>query len=282
MLLIKLHLCAFAQSEESDFNTNFAFSVHSIDDFFDRFNAKPNTAFQNYLGKNYPGVSFSREKLVYSLFNKRNKFFYQNSNVSDFVRQVTDSCAPSFTRYSDKYWYAELKCTVVIRAKPQSIILVLKVEQPGPGLFKWSVVSAKSDVLKMPQQKTVAPAVIPAPSENKVPRSSKYFLSPISHGIDFVNLENFFSSGSHASDYLYDGKISDELKYLVGLINGGKIRFSQVNKITYHLLQINGWVVSVNYFNYNAKNSGWLIDNLMKVTPDQKTIFLKNRLNIVI
>ena len=69
-----------------DFNTLFAFEVHTIDDFFERFNFKQNTAFLNFLAKNYEGNDLTRSRLIQYLFN------YKNQHID------TDAILPFFTR----------------------------------------------------------------------------------------------------------------------------------------------------------------------------------------
>ncbi len=272
-----------AQLDDKDFKTNFAFSVHSMDDFFDRFNFKTNTIFEKYVRRQFPEAVFTREGLLYNLFNKKNQFFYQNNNAKEFVQQVTDTAKQQFINYSDKFWYAEIKCKVTYMAKPYTIIMVLKVEQPEPDMFLWAVVSAKGEFLK-----STTVAAHPATSKVSVSKgntnsaTTKYFLSPVSHGIDFTNLENFFINRSHAHDYLYNGVVSPELKQLIFLIENNRIKFHQVSSIKYHLLQVNGWIISVSYFNRSTLNSGWLINNLMKVTSDEKRLFLRKQLNVVL
>lgn len=281
ILVLLMPVAGKAQVNKSDFNTNFAFSIHSMDEFFDRFNFKPNSGFEKYVRRKFPDAVFTRENLLFNLFNKKNQFFFKDDKVSKFVQQVTDTCNPQFVNYSDKFWYAELKCRVTYMSKPQTLTLILKVEQPEPDMFLWAVVSARGDFLKtVPLVRQEANKVSSMGSINV--KSSRYFLSPVSHGIDFTNIENIFINRSHVREYLSKGKQSQELKKLVYLIENNKIKFQNVNSITYHLLQINGWIVSVNNFNRNTLNSGWLINNLMKVTPEQKAIFLRKQLNVII
>lgn len=270
------------QFSRNDFNTNFAFSVHSMDDFFDRFNFKPNSRFEKYVRRQFPDAAFTRENLLYNLFNKKNQFFFQNDDAVSFVQQVTDTINPQFVNYSDKFWYAELNCRVTYLAKQHTLVLTLKVEQPEPNMFLWAVVSAKADFLKMvPTPPKTEPAKTMKQGDTSV-SASRYFLSPVSHGIDFTNVENIFINRSHVRDYLYNGNYTPELKKLVYLIETNKIKFHFVRSVAYHLLQINGWIVSVNDFNRNTLNSGWLINNLMKVTPEQKILFLRKQLNVIL
>ncbi len=280
-LVLLIPVAGKAQFNKSDFNTNFAFSIHSMDEFFDRFNFKPNSGFEKYVRRKFPDAVFTRENLLFNLFNKKNQFFFQDDKVAKFVQQVTDTCNPQFVNYSDKFWYAEIKCRVTYLSKPQTLTLILKVEQPEPDMFLWAVVSARGEFLKtVPLVKQEATKVLTPGIANIT--ASRHFLSPVSHGIDFTNIENVFINRSHVRDYLSKGKQTTELKKLLYLIENNKIKFHHVSSTAYHLLQINGWIVTVNNFNRNTMNSGWLINNLMNVTPEQKALFLRKQLNVII
>jgi len=61
-----------------------------------------------------------------------------------------------------------------------------------------------------------------------------------------------------------------------------KNKFIQIDKIAYHLLQIDGWVVNVDYYNRSDYNSGWLISKLIKVNNKEKEIYKSKILNIAI
>lgn len=255
-----------------------------MDEFFDRFDFKRNTAFEKYLKFNFPETSISRQKLIIKLFNEQNTLLYNqsNSNIIEFLNFVTDSVSPIYLNYSDDNWFAELKCKVIFKNKPQNLKLILKVEQSKYNTFHWAIVSAQGKFLETsPIQKNIKIGQNKSKLfiENRL--GTKYFLSPVSHGIDFANIFNVFYNKNHVNDYIYNGSRSKELNKLISLIKENQIKFVQIDSISYHLIQINGWILTLNYFNRNAKNSGWLINNLLKVTSKQKGVFLKSKLNVV-
>ncbi|MBA4053983.1 MAG: hypothetical protein C0490_04655, partial [Marivirga sp.] len=55
----------------------------------------------------------------------------------------------------------------------------------------------------------------------------------------------------------------------------GQLKIEMINKITYHFLQLDGWIMSVNYVNRESKNSGWLIDVLKPATVQEKVNYIK-------
>lgn len=279
LVLLLFQTASKAQPGSVDLTANFVFCVHSMDDFFDRFDFKRNTGFEKYVKKNYPDFVLNRKLLISHLFNLKNDYLKENKNISEFINQVTDSTMPSYIYYSDDNWYAELKCKVNYKKKTQNLKLILKVERSKQNTFKWSVVSAKADFLNTVKYSSGVSA-----KEGIVKKDSasgtKYFLSPASHGIDFVNLDRLFTNKTHVNDYIYQGQRSNELNKLIMLIRNSQVQFQQVNSISYHLFEINGWIIRVDYFNRNEKNSGWLINNLMKATTQEKNIFLKTQINV--
>jgi hypothetical protein len=283
ILLISAALVFFisfskGQSLQKDLTTVFAFQVHSIDDFFDRFNLRKNTAFLSFIKKKYPDYELKREAFVNSLFNSFNPDMMNNPQKVEFIVQVTDTSGPAYIKYSDHDWFAELNCRVFYKGKPKNMKLVLKVEKTKKNEYMWSVVSASADFLKPP----------PSNPQSNIPKyqmvpdtaSKRFSLSPVSHGIDFMNLDNFFDNKNHLNDYLSTEYFSPELYRLLLLIKNSKVKFDQINSTSYHLLQIKGWVLVVEYFNRSEKNSGWLINRLLQVSPEEKEAYLKTNLHI--
>jgi hypothetical protein len=110
--------------------------------------------------------------------------------------------------------------------------------------------------------------------------SSQYFLSPVSHALEFSGINSVFENTPHIAEYIYARNPSFELKKMVFLSLSKKLKFSYVKRINYHLLQLDGWIIQLNRFTRPQKNSGWLISNLIKVGPNEKLNYLTNRLNI--
>lgn len=271
----------YSQRSVDDFNENFVFNVHSVDEFFDRFNFKINTPFTNYIVKNFPNTTLKRERLIISLLNKENVKLRDEAMVKAFVSQVTDTVSPVFLNYSDKYWFAKLNCKVIYKGKPQNLNLILKVESLENNAYHWSVVSATSLFLNALPFSEKEAKIIVNDSLNSNSKT-KFFLSPVSHGVDFINIEKFFESKKQLNDFVYTGHRTQELNKLLYLIRSNQIKFLQTNSISYYMFQISGWIVKLNYFNRNSKNSGWLIDSLEKVSVKEKVLFLKSKLNVVI
>ena len=64
------------------------------------------------------------------------------------------------------------------------------------------------------------------------------------------------------------------------MIDQGRLKFVQVDSISYHLLQLPGWIVEVKCINRQDNNSGWLISRLMPADENEKINYLQRHLNI--
>ncbi|HKR06318.1 MAG TPA: hypothetical protein VJY62_16905 [Bacteroidia bacterium] len=223
----------------------------------------------------------TRKKLILSLFDHKSAEI-NLSELDTFILQATDSIHPEFLKYRDIDWYAELRCKVFHKGKLKKLTLILKVEKSDQNAFRWSVVSAKADFLNYNYSK--ADSIYFKQLNEKFNKDSYfnplYFLSPVCHGLDFMNIDNVFINKGHVNDYIYKGPYSIELSRLILQIQKSEIKFVQVNSVRYHLLQINGWILTVDNFERNEKNSGWLISRLFKASSSQKSDYLITKLNI--
>lgn len=276
-VLLLSPISLFGQRIQDDFNEWVVFKVKSIDDFFERFNGERNTEIDAYLRANYPEMVPDRQQWIRSVFNLDNEELRNDSLVARFILEVTDSVQPRFLNYVDNHWYAEVECYVNDKLKLYPLKLILKVKKSSDASFRWSVVSANAGFLKRADGS-------PASADTSTPfadSSQKYFLNPVSHGIDFLNLDKFFKSRTQVRNYLHQQKNNTfETEKLVKMISKGELHFKQVRKIRYYMLQIKGWILEVDYFNRPGRNTGWLVNNLTKVSSAEKREFMTNQLFI--
>jgi len=272
-----------AQTSISKLTEDFAFNVKSIDDFIERFDFYRGTDFERFFVKNYPLDTLTREKLLLSLFNYRNRNFQGNEDVISFIQDVTDSLHPKYIFFSDSSWYAELECRVKYNANPERLRLIMRVEINEEKAMKWSIVTASASFLgeDSTSDGNLSFAMNNAYMKSRMKDESRYFLHPVSHALGFMNIDVLFSYRKNEFEkYIYDGPRTKQLQKLVELVQGDKISFIDVKAVSYHFLQIDGWVAIVDYFNREEMNSGWLINTLFRATNDQKKIYLKQHLHV--
>lgn len=283
-----------AQKTDAGLTDSYAFYIKSIDDFFDRFNFKKKSEFYRYVSTYYSSVEFSRKRFVAQLFKipaapktksksqtpakgkslaKANLAIFNQEEAKLFLGDVCNSTHPTYLHYSDNDWYAELSCKVLYMKKPFKLTLILKVEHLNDNAFTWSVVGADASFFKM--IKTNA-------NEKSLQCDSTYkrknFLSPISHGLEFQDVRKIFDAKNHAQDFIHAGLKSESTDKLLLLIKNSEIKFVQVNRITYHLMQIEDWQLRIEKFKMKDRNSGWLISSLVRADNIQKKEFRRKKL----
>jgi hypothetical protein len=284
-LLFSFSQQCFSQGEyPGELTDDFIFSVQTIDDFFDRFNFTPSTPIFQYVQLNYPDAGLDRNKIILSLFE--NKITTWNpEDVKSFVEHFGAPKA-SLLRFEQPNWYAVLHCKVVYQRKRRNLDLIMRAEaiitKAGKIGFKWSVIAVKAPFIRHPEHPEITSE---RATKQDTLRKRKWtgddgkFLHPMSHALNFMNVYDIFDKNT-TRDYFARNAKSGDLDTLVSWINSSRIRFIQVDSVTYQLLQLPGWIVSVSYFDRQGHNSGWLISKLIPADDNKKRSYLVNQLNI--
>lgn len=239
----------------------FAFRVKQLDEFFERFNNQE-TLITKYVAEANPGAQLSREVLLKSLFNLSSTQLTQELAL-DFIETINNPENPVFLNFSDKDWYAAVNCSVLHEDKHQNILLIMKIQKEADGGLKWVITSVKAGFLEPEQQK-----------------NHKVSLNPVSHGTEFLGLSKALADRENVRNYLPDNFQNNALSVFVHEWQHNRIVFQQVISITYHFLQVEGWIMTLEDFKRQSKNSGWLISNLIKADGGAKCDYRKKILNI--
>ena len=255
---------------------NFVFSIQTIDDFFDRFNFEPSTPAFQYYKDNYPTLSLDRKTIIFSLFDLKNSTC-KNEDINNFASDFESDSASKLC-YNKPGWYSVLHCKVIYKKKRRIIDLIMQIDsihmRKNSVGYKWSLRSVKAGFIhgldSLDSNDT---------SHVTAPPKSKAFLQPMSHAIDFMNIDDIFRK-KMTREYFAKQASSAELDTLVNMIDQGRLKFVQVDSISYHLLQLPGWIVEVKCINRQDNNSGWLISRLMPVDENEKINYLQRHLNI--
>jgi hypothetical protein len=251
----------------SDGDRNFAFQVKHLEEFFERFNDVKSTFLAQYIKNKYPGVIIDRATLIRGLFNKENKN-WDLDQLNEFVHQVTDSATPVLLDFYSGEWFAETQCKCIYKGKLISVRIILKILGNENEGSKWLLESAHSADLDLVNDSMPSSIIL----------KSKKFINPLSHVTYFAGLAKALNDRKHIYDYLDSGFLnsSSSRKFLNVLLKK-KLIYQYVKKITFHFLQIDGWIFAVNEFNRESVNSGWLISSMKKALPLEKSSY-KERL----
>lgn len=255
----------FAQNYEKEFETLFAWEVKQVDEFIERFNNMDNTLIRQYSKKVDPLKELDREKLIKSLFNAENKNWDFN-DVSNFINQVNNETEPVLLNFYDNDWYAKVDCSVRWKGKAEKATLILKIDGRDNGSSKWVITGVQANFLQ--------PAMSSAKIQIPASQDTTISLNPMSHATDFMNLDLVTKDKQNIANYFKPSAGNNQL--LAVFMNEclqNRLVIDKANSISYHFLQVDGWAFEIQQFNRQTKNSGWLINKLLKVTPEDKELY---------
>ena len=162
-------------------------------------------------------------------------------------------------RYLDFHggsWVAEVNCTFMYQGVARPVILFLVLEEANVG-SKWVF----KDVFFAPYKQRLTPGQ----SEASLP-----FLHPLSHELDFMNLNKVFREPEQASQFTAAEYRPDFLTLFLYELSEGKFTFRNVNEVKFHFFQIDGWYFQLSDIQRQDPNRGWLITQLLSVPSGQE------------
>lgn len=257
----------FAQNYEKEFATIFAWEVKQIDEFIERFNNQDATLIKQYALKNNNGKDFTREKMVKSLFDAQSKS-WNFTDINAFIKEVNEQ--PMQLNFYDKDWYAKVDCAVTWNGKVQQAILILKLVVLPDSSSKWVISGVSSPLLK---SASLGGAPVPAS------RDSRVSLNPVSHATDFMNISRVTENVVNIRNYFVPvEEQTEETKIFMQECAAGRMVIDRVTGISYHFLQLDGWIFEIRQFNRQTKNSGWLISKLIRAGNQDKEVYRTKQL----
>lgn len=255
-LILSGFLKSYAQTVFVDANAfRFVLEVKQIDEFIERFNFEDETLLRTYFTEKFPEEEVTHEDLLRTLFDHE-KPNWDIEIIQRFTRQVVENATSDRLAFLSENWYAEARCEILYNGKSESVVLLLQIEQAGLGASKWVIRQIDADFLQIPKEV-----------------NSQKSLNPISHGTDFMGLDKAFSDHNNLRNYLNNGFAIDEMSVFTHEVQKGKITFQQVNAITYHFLQVDNWIFTVDQYLRTGSNSGWLISDLIPATLEDKELY---------
>jgi len=202
-----------------------------------------------------------RENLLPGMFDKYNPRT-SGTLKTYFIDDVTKSEDPVFLNFLDKNWYAEVSATFTSNGDDVNIILYLTLEEENLG-SKWIISNVWYSYF---------PRLFPLIDSAE---QAKYFLHPLSHELDFMNLHKALERPERIQYYASNEYRPDFMTLFFYQTKTGKLNFKQINSVKFHFFQIPNWYFELSYFNRNDTNSGWLISNLKYINDDEKKELIK-------
>lgn len=252
----------YGQSIKSWAEDAFVFKVKQIDEFIDRFNHAPHTlAVRQNTGLTH------REDL-FSLFDQERED-WDYPLIEAFTGEVLARSGQRILDFYDPLWYAELECTFLYRGAPQTFTLILQNQTAPNGGSRWVIVSILERLDGLFCQDIPEAA------------SMARYLHPMSHASNFAELEGALSDKENLQNFFDPwNQGMDFLAFKHGL-KDGSIQYKNSGRLSYHFLQLENWIFTLDYFPRKQPNAGWLISNLARASAADKKRYKAEKLNLL-
>jgi hypothetical protein len=231
--------------------------------FFSRFNNEEDGTGKKYLpsDKHYR-ESEKRRQILPLMFDNENQ--RTAGALRDlFIEDLTGK-KQAFFNFLDGRWYAEVSTTFEYEGKQVPVVLFLMIEKERLG-SKWVLTNVYFQGFN---QFFPSGEIVDKEKEN-------FFLHPMSHELDFMNLNKVFNEPSKAEYFASNTFHPDFLTLFLYEVKLGHMKFVTVDALKFHIFQIKDWYFEVSYFNRKGNNTGWLISNLMYVKENEKEKLIK-------
>jgi hypothetical protein len=242
-------------SDEGHYLEAFYSETKQVNQFIRRFNGEEDVR----------GVRFSLNDSMYRNADLRKTYLNmlfdkQNSRMAEmlknaFVENVTLKENPVFLDFHGGDWFAEVFTKFKRGNHEVYVTLMMKIVKENLG-SKWVI----DDVRFSPYENL----------HKTDDESGSRFLHPLSHELDFMNLDKVFALDEHIGDYFKQDFEPCKLSIFLYELRNGLLKFEYVTGVKFHFFQIEGWYFEISEFNRPGLNRGWLISNLIKLEPDQK------------
>jgi len=230
-----------------------------VNQFIKRFNSEEDKD-GNRLYEGDPGYHDNnlRAMAMPMIFDNETSFI-SNTVRNEFIKKVTDNDNPIYLEFHGGQWFAEVVIYTMYYGRSAEAHLFLKIQEEEVG-SKWVI----SRVYFEPFNSMFF----------KNPSGTDKFLHPMSHELDFMNLEKIFRDKSLIEYYAYDSFWPDYLSIFLYEMKMKHLKFDGVKKVKLHFFQIDGYYFTLDQFNRPGFNNGWLISKLEKVSDKEKNNIL--------
>jgi hypothetical protein len=266
IILVLMPLISFSQGSIGSFTGDesvFYAQTKQVNQFFLRFNGEEDVQGKRF----YPGDPGYRDlkmrkKYVNMLFDNSSPVISADARFV-FVDEVLNKKHPSYLNFYSNGWFAEVGASFLYKKEKVNIILYLKIEKQLNG-YKWVISEVFFD------------RFLSWFTHLNDTTNLKYFIHPMSHELDFMNLHKAFREPENLDFYFEKGYKPDMTGLFVMEMKNGNLSFVAVNNVKFHIFQVPNWYFELSWFNRNSPNSGWLISNILRVSDQEKKDLMKN------
>lgn len=250
------------QAQRGDFGDETALYAESkqVNQFFRRFNCEEGRDGERFYPGNplYRDPEFRRQYLDIVFDNESGKI--PKALKQRFTDQVCRSEKPVYLDFHGGRWFAEVQTRFTYEGAEKDLTLFLELEQDRLGT-KWVVSRVFFD-----------------PYARRFPSSYAAegdFLHPLSHELDFMNLNKVFRNSGNLQGYVSADFEPDQLTLFLMDFQSGKLVFRTITDVRFHFFQVDGWYFELRDVRRSGYNTGWLITRLQTLDPSGEAALLQ-------
>jgi hypothetical protein len=229
-------------------------ATKQVNQFFHRFNAEEDPKGERlYEGDpDFHNAEF-RKKYLDLLFHTSVDKNLKAEFITDVIKKNQ-----YYLVFHKTGWFAEVKTKVSYHGRPEVLTLFLSLQEELVG-SKWVITNMyNASIYHLFDVDTVV--------WNK-------FIHPMSHELDFMNLNKVFQDGDLVP-YLKRDFQPDYLTILAYEHKLGNLDFQTVSDVKFHFLQIPGWYFEIRNIQ-GSVTTGWMITKLLKIADTDKEAYSK-------
>jgi len=229
--------------------------VKQLDEFVSRFNYEKDI--DGITVKNRQDTA-KRKLYIASLFNKDLVTNVKETVLEvyyEFIETVVNPSKPVYLHFADTNWTAEAICKAVFKGKPVRISLFLKTEKINDNEYKWVINSVQGEIFDLKPDK----------------KNPGLMISPVDNELGFMSLADISGkAGKNIINYSYKNYSVDNLSVFNTLIYTGLLNIEYVQKVVYYFYQAPDFIFTVEHFEREDSNAGWLISSIIKTKKNEK------------
>lgn len=249
LLIICMPIYGQSMSDK-EFQNDVRHKVKLLDEFMARFNGEE--THEMIAGED----SLKKELNLLYLMNAE-MFAANKDSMLQISNKFTDSIHANKTKlfFDDGLWFAEVKVNCTYMNKEEQITLFLRPEEIKPFQHRWVIVGARGKGFALDPSR----------------RNHGLDILPNNHEVGFIALPKIHLLGNDKIlNYAATDYCTDRLTAFYTMVYTGVLKMDSTGEITYHFLEVPGFVFTVKRYTRKGFNSGWLISNIKKVDEAAK------------
>lgn len=243
----------------------FVQEVKVLDEFIERFNDSKSSYLRQVYKSKKQSFNLNRRQLIQSLFNNP-AAWAAKPEAKSFIAQVTDTSQPQLLDVTDKDWFAQASCVFMNRGKQTVVPLVLQLVVAEDSSATWMIAGVGSAPFLEHSE------AVDTSKMRSEPVSNSKYIPPTGHSTNFLALHKVFTREMNPANYFVEDVLrTDRCTAFVNLVKAGKLNFDHTKSIKFHFFQVPNYVFTVERFERDGTNSGWLINSLKPADDAEKT-----------